>query len=387
MSAAIATRFAAMLAATALATPSAWPAPVDKGATVRGPEPWRKLDLPAPLARLLETGRWDKTPIGFRIVALSFMADGCVAQARRDPSMHAAASACVARGLELAQATRPRALDIERANQGLWLSHFNLMLGAADSLGPCPDASLHAKIAHALARRTLHEPTFHVPSYATGYRWPADQSATLASLARYDCGHGADVAQQPLQRWRGYMLARAMDDALGLPWSEATGRARGARDPRGCALAWQTRFLQEVDATLAATWWRQFKVHYLVDRLAGVGFREWPPGRERAADIDSGPIVAGVGAAATALAIAAARVMDDGLLATRLQATAFLVGQTTRVSPRLARAANTALASAILYLGKYATPHRAVCGERAARSVEAGRGEQREAAHRMGDGL
>jgi hypothetical protein len=192
----------------------------------------------------------------------------------------------------------------------------------------------------------------------SSYRWPADQSATLASLARYDRGHSTHMTEEPLQRWRGYMLAKAMDAALGLPSSEATGRARGAREPRGCALAWQTRFLQEVDATLAASWWRQFEEHYLVDRLARVGFREWPPGRERAADADSGPIVAGVGAASTALAIAAARVMDEGLLAARLQATAFLVGQSARVDPTLARAADTALASAILYLGKHAIPNR-----------------------------
>jgi hypothetical protein len=30
-----------------------------------------------------------------------------------------------------------------------------------------------------------------------------------------------------------------------LPWSEATGKAPGARAPRGCALSWQTRYLHE----------------------------------------------------------------------------------------------------------------------------------------------
>jgi hypothetical protein len=138
-----------------------------------------------------------------------------------------------------------------------------------------------------------------------------------------------------------------MDERLGLPWSEATGRTAGSRDPRGSALAWQTRYLVEVDPQLASRWWRGFRDHYLVDNVAGAGFREWPVGRDRAPDIDSGPIVAGVGAAATALAIAAARVMRDEVLAARLQATAALVGATTP-------AARTMLAAAILYLGRHA---------------------------------
>lgn len=318
--------------------------------------PWQALDLPSPLEHLLATGRWDKTPVHFRIVALSFLADACVARARQAPSLRQAAVACVARSLELALATRPRALKLEQASQGLWLSHFHLILGARDALGPCPDAKLHASIAHALAQRSLREPTAHMPSYpGKPQRWPADQTATLASLSRYDRYHGTHLAEEPLRRWRDHVLAKTMDEKLGLPWSEVTGRARFAREPRGSALAWQTRFLREIDPRLAATWWRAFKAHYLVDTPAGTGFREWPPGREHRADADSGPIVAGVGAAATALAIAAARVMDDQPLAARLQATAHGVKRTAHAAPALARAAETILASAILYLGEHAT--------------------------------
>ncbi|MBN2575736.1 MAG: hypothetical protein JXP73_14315 [Deltaproteobacteria bacterium] len=318
---------------------------------------WRALDLPASLARLLDTGRWDGTPVNFRIIVLSFLADGCVAQARANPSLRDAASACVARCIKLSQKTRPPSLSIARADEGLWLSHSNLMLGAYDSLGACQDPALHAKIARALARRSLREPTFHAPSYANKrYRWAADQAATLASLARYDRGHGAHLAAEPLARWRDTVLAKAMDETLGLPWSEFTGRARGAREPRGSALAWQTRFLCEVDPALASQWWHRFKAHYLVDGLAGVGFREWPPGRDRAADADSGPIVAGVGAAATALAIAAARVMGERPLAARLLATASLVERSAQSGSAMARANDTVLASAILYLGRHIAP-------------------------------
>jgi hypothetical protein len=315
---------------------------------------WQALDLPPPLVHLLDSGRWDSTPAGFRIVALSFLGDACAARARREPELRPTAAACLSRVVELARRTRPVNLRVDSADEGLWLSHFALILGAADTVLPCPDVREHTEIASALARRSLREPTSHVPSYPrVAFRWPADQTATLASLIRFDHAHGARLADEPIRRWRTRVLARAMDPALGLPWSEATGRAKGARDPRGCALSWQTRFLREVDPPLAADWWARYKRAFLVDRIVLVGFREWPPGRDRPADADSGPIADGVGSAATALAIAAARAMGDELLAKRLEATAALVERWVGTDPRFARHASTALASSILYLGRY----------------------------------
>jgi hypothetical protein len=122
--------------------------------------------------------------------------------------------------------------------------------------------------------------------------------------------------------------------------------------PRGCALTFSVRYLAEVDRALATTWWTALLDHYLVDYALLVGFREWPPGVDRPADADSGPIVRGVGAAATAFGIAAARAMDDDALATRLEATATLVGGAAkRMGPGTARAAGSTLAEAIRFQG------------------------------------
>lgn len=313
---------------------------------------WAPLALPAPIAALLATGRWDTTPYGFRIVALSFLADGCVAAAERDAALRDAARACVDRALRLADRLRPRSAG-DPTDHGLWASHFTLILGARDRLGGCRDPSRHRALAEALAARTLREPTRHVPSYpATRLRWPADQTATLAALARHDRAHGTRLADAPTNAWRAWVQAQAMDPKLGLPWSEATGRGTGARSPRGCALSWQTRYLREIDPALAARWWERYREHYLVDRALIVGFREWPSGEAHPADEDSGPIVNDVGVAATALAIPAARAMGDDVLANRIEATAKLVEATIGADPKLRRDANTVLATSIRYLGR-----------------------------------
>ena len=66
---------------------------------------------------------------------------------------------------------------------------------------------------------------------------------------------------------------------------------RGLRDPRS-----------------AARLYRPFRAGFAVERGPLLGFREYPEGIERRPDVDFGPIVLGVGASATGLGLAAARV-------------------------------------------------------------------------------
>ena len=332
----------ACLLLSAPLSPTAQPAPAQ----------WRALDLPASLRRLLDKGQWEATPSGRRIIALSFLADGCVAEARFDEKRRAAARACVERCLELAGSTGHLPLRAQ-SDDGLWLTHYSLILGAADALGPCLDARRHADIASALARRSLNDPRRHLASYVTvGKRWPADQTATLASLARYDRAHGTHLHEEPALAWREYVLRHAMDRTLQLPWSEATGADSTSREPRGCALSWQTRFLHEFDDPLARQWWAAYRERYLVEHAGLAGFREWPPGRDRRMDVDSGPIVNGVGAAASGLGIAAARSMGDSDLAEQIERTAAVVEALAAGAP----SARGSLPDAIRYLGIWIRP-------------------------------
>ena len=324
--------------------------PKTQGGKAPAAKPLDGLDLPGPLHSLLTTGKWDGTPRDFRIVTLSFLADSCLAQAQEDPGLANAARACVRICAKLAHGTRPAATKGPR--HGLWLSHYNLILGAADRLGPCLDATIHRELATALAQGSLRDPHFHMPSFPDlPFRWPADQTATLAGLHRYDRAHHESLAVQPTLKWIAFMKEKGMDTALGLPVSEVTGKAKHAREPRGCALSWQTRYLREFAPDLATAWWRNYRKHFLWDRLLVVGFREWPPGREHPADMDSGPIVHGIGTAASALAIGAARSIGETILAARLEAAASAATQLA--GPAARRAAQTQLASAILALGAH----------------------------------
>lgn len=324
-----------------------------------------KLELPERLSTFLDSGKWDSTPASFRIIALSHLADGCAGQARAEPARREAAKKCVEQVIARARATtKGRAEDHP---DGLWLTHFNLVLGAADAVGECPDAAEHARISKELARRSLADPLRHAPSYAkVTLRWPADQAATLASLARYDAAHlarpstplrgegatplGDEVMlDAPMSQWRDLVTTRFMHATLGLPVSEVTGRGPGAAHPRGCAQSYISRYLAEADPKLSAKWWAAYRDAFFVRYGSIVGFREWPRGVERKGDVDSGPIIFGIGTAASAFAIAAAKAQGDELLALQLESNANMVLSTGAGGS----AATNLLAEAIRFQGKW----------------------------------
>lgn len=300
------------------------------------------FELPPRLQQLLENGKWDATPASFRIIALSHLADGCVGQARAHPEFKAEAKTCV-------DQTLSRARALPKSTNGLHLSHLNLIYGAVDQLGDCADPAEHERISRELARRSLADPLRHAASYEkVSLRWPADQTVTLASLGRFDAAHGTAYLQAPLDGWR-VVMAKHLDSKTGLPKSELTGKGPGARHPRGCAQSFITRYLNEVDPALAATWWSKYREHFLV-RIGGVvGFREWPRGVERRGDVDSGPIVFGIGTAASAFGIAAAKAQGEVALAAQFEASASAV-MMTGVGGEVAK---SVLAQAISFQGRW----------------------------------
>ena len=303
------------------------------------------FEMPARIERLLADGKWDATPASFRIIVLSHVADGCVGQYRAHAELKTEARACV-------EASLHRARALKNPRDGLFLSHLNLIYGAADQLGACADPAEHERISRELARRSLADPLKHAASYdTTSLRWPADQTVTLASLARFDAAHGTSLLQAPLDAWRE-VIARNLDAKTGLPRSEVSGKGPGARYPRGCAQSWMSRYLIEVDPALAAKWWASYREHFLVRIGAVVGFREWPRGVDRKGDDDSGPIILGIGTAASAFGIAAAKAQGDPALAAQFEASASAV-MTTGIG---GAAAEGVLPQAISFQGRWQQP-------------------------------
>jgi hypothetical protein len=226
-----------------------------------------ELSLTPGLRTLLQKGTFTRTPKVFRIIALSHLADGCAEEglASSDPAMRDAGRRCVARALELALGAQPSKGKVADEPQGLWLSHFNLILGASDRvIGSCVKPALHEAVTRALVARSQSAAHLHIASYRERKeRWPADQAATLASIARYDRAHGEALVRPLAEAWTKWLSAQATDPSSDLPWSEITGSGKGGRHPRGSANGFLVRYIAEVDPALAQRWWAAHQQAFL----------------------------------------------------------------------------------------------------------------------------
>jgi hypothetical protein len=167
------------------------------------------------------------------------------------------------------------------------------------------------------------------PQSYPGGRWPCDAVVAAAALARADAVLPDQDWSPTLRSWRTAAL-RSADPATGLLPHRVDADGTAAEGPRGSSQAIVQAFWPDVAEALDGrpdlTTWRAFTTAF-VDRRAGlVGVREFPRGTDGAGDVDSGPLVLGVSASASAAALAAARRVGDVRLASSLDREAELVG-------------------------------------------------------------
>ncbi len=255
------------------------------------------------------------TSRGFRIIAMSNAAEACLRLARTGQWPHDDARDAVARLAATAVDPRFRPFEAPAGpydHHNLYVTHWLIVVTALAELEPLHvEAQRGPSLAAHLAEVSLAHPSGVARSFPSSVaRWPADQAATLYALARADATWGSDLHRGPLARYTD-AVSRRESTVPGLPVSEWTGQRPFADRPRGSALAWSVRYLADVHPETAHRWWESGKPVFRSEGLGLVGFREWPPDDDHPADIDSGPILLGMSAAATAFALGASRAVDD----------------------------------------------------------------------------
>jgi hypothetical protein len=108
------------------------------------------------------------------------------------------------------------------------------------------------------------------------------------------------------------MVAHGADKTTQLPYSRVDLRTgQGTVGPRGCELSWRIALLADLDPDLARRLYARYVKAFWLDRTIVAGFAEWPFGRAGRQDLDSGPVVMGIGATASAFGLAAAKAAAD----------------------------------------------------------------------------
>ena len=143
-----------------------------------------------------------------------------------------------------------------------------------------------------------------------GQSWPVDSVVAVAALRTADRATGGDH-HELIERWRA-RAGRHLDPRTGLlPHRTEPGTAAILDGTRGTSQAIIQRLWPLIDPDGAPGAYERFRRQFVTTEAGLVGVREYPHGLDGPGDVDSGPLVLGVSASATAVMIGAARANGD----------------------------------------------------------------------------
>ncbi|GAB2960089.1 hypothetical protein GCM10027048_29470 [Hymenobacter coalescens] len=155
------------------------------------------------------------------------------------------------------------------------------------------------------------------PESYRGAAWPADATVCAAALATYDQIYG--LRYRPLlHRWLRRVQARV--DTLGLiPHAVDARTGRVTEGARGSSQSLMLSLLHDIDPAFGRRQYQQYRRYFVDSRLGLPGIREYPQGQSGWGDVDSGPVLLGIGGAASVVGRRAAQQYDDTVLAAGLR--------------------------------------------------------------------
>jgi hypothetical protein len=245
------------------------------------------------------------------------------------PAMRRAADRLVARDTlrfgESAWHEEPLAA-LERSGAGhAYLGYVALALGMLRLHDPeTRHARLHDRMVAALARRLARAPHALIDTYP-GEAYPPDVAAVAGAIGLHERVTGVERAAL-LGRWSRTFRARWVDRSGYLIQSGRPGSGVPTDAPRGSGTGIAAYFLSFADPALSRTLHEGLARHGRAGFLGFGGIREHAPGFEGGADIDSGPVLLGVGVSATGFALGSARAHGDRETYRALYRTAWLFG-------------------------------------------------------------
>ncbi len=141
--------------------------------------------------------------------------------------------------------------------------------------------------------------------------WPVDSVVAIAALRLTDRALGQHRHDAVVQRWRTLARQR-LDPRTGL-LPHRTDPATGAplEGARASSQSVLLRFLHDVDPAWAVGQYRTFRAEFTSGVLGIPGVREYPRGVDAGGDVDSGPLILGMSASASAVALGDAVVFGD----------------------------------------------------------------------------
>ncbi len=153
-------------------------------------------------------------------------------------------------------------------NQGLYLSHLNIILGAFaqnDTVGAY--TTFQEKVSTYLASEISRSPYRHILSFPRGVKyWTSDNAGILYSLSLFDLQMQANLSAGPAKDWEAFVNRELMYGRSEMPCSAFTMTNKCEVMPTGNHLAWTLAYIADLKPEFASDIWRQYK-HYFKDNF------------------------------------------------------------------------------------------------------------------------
>jgi hypothetical protein len=217
-------------------------------------------------------------------------------------------------------------LDVDDKDHAAYLGYLNLLMSFERWFNPhSKHASLNDQVTKALTRRLAMNPLKLLETYPSEI-YPVDNCAVIASIGLYDRATGSSH-QTLIQEWVHLCEAKYRDPKSGLFFQAITPLTGGiGDDPRGSGTSFGLYFLSFMDINLSRKFY-EASHRELSGSLLGFGtMREYPRGYNGQGDIDSGPVLLGIGLSPTGFMIGGARIHRDQQSFEALYKTANLFG-------------------------------------------------------------
>ncbi|MBW1809277.1 MAG: hypothetical protein JRJ87_13865 [Deltaproteobacteria bacterium] len=192
--------------------------------------------------------------------------------------------------------------------QATYLGQLNLALGCYRLIGGDERFDrIHRRISDILYQalvKTDGRPLDSFPNYS----WPFDTIPVLASLKLDDLHSRTSRTDQLVKKHLAWLEQHGRHESTGLPYSRL---GKHKELPRGCDLSLRLCLLAQIDRSKAEALYQNYTKYFWLERGIAAGFAEWPRGISRFEDNDSGPIILGIGTAASGLGIGTVIAMND----------------------------------------------------------------------------
>jgi hypothetical protein len=161
--------------------------------------------------------------------------------------------------------------------------------------------------------------------------WPADMFVAMASLSNHDKIFKSKYKAE-IDTWIHNITDRIDPVTHLMPHKVDSKTGKAIQGARGSSMSLILRMLIEIKPELAKEQFKLFKTNFVSNTFGLPSIREYPKGHHGYGDIDSGPVILGVGFSGTIVMIGTFSMLNSGYLAEKQYKTinAFGFGRTTR---------------------------------------------------------